>query len=51
MPLASVTAEAGFREAPATVVDHVTVLPEDAAPSSVTTTRSGAAKGCPTLPL
>jgi hypothetical protein len=47
-PFASVTADVGFREAPAVPVDQVTVEPAAAVPPSVTDTLSGCASACPT---
>jgi hypothetical protein len=47
-PFASLTADVGFREAPAAPVDQVTVEPAAAVPPSVTDTLSGCASACPT---
>jgi hypothetical protein len=50
IPFASVVEEA-VREALGAVVDQATVSPDDGAPFSVTTTWSGFASGCATVPV
>jgi hypothetical protein len=50
IPFTSVAAEVGSTEALGAVVDQATVAPAGA-PSSVTTTRSGVASDCPTVPV
>ena len=51
IPSASEGADGGSTDPPAAEVDQETVTPEDGVPPSVTSTRSGAPSGCPTVPL